>query len=383
MAKARTIRRRTKAVENVRLVTRTMEMVSSARFKRVVDRAAAARPYTERAAPDQLTHPLLLENPVLRRDVLLVITTNRGLCGTLNGSVLRLATERRDQLRAGEYEVLLRVAGKKGMRHCRFHGIEVEHEYADLGDVPDYDRVLALTDSLMGNFLADEISGVEVAYMQFLSPGRQAPVIAQILPLSNLEAPPRSALATGEPAPYDLQPSSGEILAELLPATVRLRMYQCFLDSSLSEQIVRARAMQSASDSAEEMLSRLTVQYNRLRQKQITTELMEIMGGSAGRGRPVAEPGAAERVRRLLENPEGKVEVTVTSAVALSAAQRRQVRKMLRTVVAGEPVVTVRVDPQVLGGLVLQVGDRVYDASVAGKLGTLVSRLAPPSARAT
>jgi F-type H+-transporting ATPase subunit delta len=109
---------------------------------------------------------------------------------------------------------------------------------------------------------------------------------------------------------------------------------------------------------------------------------MEIMAGSAG-GKPIAEPGAAQRVGRWLENPEGRVEVTVTSAVALTAAQRRQVRKMLRTVVPGEPIVTETVDPQVLGGLLLQVGDRVYDASVAGKLGALVGRIARPPARAT
>jgi len=378
----------------VHTVTKTMEMVSSARFKRVFDQAAAARPYTdrltdlvgdlmERAAGDRLAHPLLVENPELRRDVLLVITTNRGLCGTLNSAVLRVATQRLDQLRAEGYEVLLHVTGRKGIRHFRFHGVEVQREYTELGDLPGYDQVLERTDCLMDAFGADEIGGVEVAYMQFLSPGRQTPVIAQILPLSNLEAPPRSPLATGEPAPYDLWPSADEILAQLLPATVRLRMYQCFLDSSLSEQIVRARAMQNASESAEDMLHDLTAQYNRLRQRQITRELMEIMGGSGGRGRSARGPLAAERFRRMLQTPEGQIEVTVTSAVPLSAAQRGQVRKMLRKIVAGEPALTETVDPQVLGGLVLRIGDRVYDASVSGKLGALAERVARPPARPT
>lgn len=394
MAKARRIRRRAKAVQNVHVITKTMKMVSSARFKRVYGRAAAARPYTdrltdlvgdllERADPGQLDHPLLIEDPELRRDVLLVITTNRGLCGTLNSSVLRVATDRRGQLREADYHVLLHVVGRRGMQHFRFHGVAMDREYTELGDLPSYDQVLALTDSLMDAFLADEISGVEVAYMQFVSPGQQTPVIAQILPLSNLEAPPRRMPSTGEPAPYDFLPSAGEILAELLPATVRLRMYQCFLDSSLSEQIVRAQTMQNASQSAEDMLHDLTAQYNRLRQKQITTELMEIMGGAAGPGKAVPEHLAAKQFRRVLQNPEGKVEVSVTSAVPLDAAQLQQVRQMLRETLATEPIVRTVVDAEVLGGLVIRVGDRVYDASIAGRIGKLTDRIATKIGRGT
>lgn len=392
MAKARKIRERAKAVENVRVVTKTMEMVSSARFKRVFGQAAAARPYTDRLSdlvgdllartpPGELDHPLLVEDPQLRRDVLLVITTNRGLCGMLNSSVLRLATERIEQLRAAGYEVLLHVVGKRGVRHFRFRGVAMDYENTELGDLCTYEQVLELTDPLMDAFLKHGISGVEVAYMQFVSPGQQTPVIAQILPLSSLEAPPRRMPSVGEPPPYEFLPRPKEILAELLPATVRLRMYQCFLDSSLSEQLVRARAMQNASQNAEEMLTQLAAEANRLRQKQITAELAEIVSGAGSRGKPAREPLAVRRFQEMLRNPEGRIEVEVTSAAPLSQAHVGRVRRMLRQIGGGKPLLKLTVDPKVLGGLVIRVGDRVYDASVGGKLDSLAGRYAAPPSR--
>jgi hypothetical protein len=292
--------------------------------------------------------------------------------------VLRLASERLEQRRAADYEVLLHVVGRRGVQHFRFRGIGMDREYLELGDLPTYDQVLELTDSLMEAFLRDEISGLEVAYMQFVSPGEQTPVVSQILPLSSLPAPAPRMPSAAEPPPYEFFPSPKEILAELLPATVRLRTYQCFLDSSLSEQIVRARAMQNATQNAEEMLTALAAEANRLRQRQITTELSEIVGGAAGGGRSVREPLAVRRLRQMLLNPEGRIEVEVTSAAPLSEAQVGRVRRMVRQMSGGKPLLQLTVDPKVLGGLVIRIGDRVYDASVAGKLDSLAVRCAAP-----
>jgi F-type H+-transporting ATPase subunit gamma len=294
MAKARKILKRANAVRNIRGVTKTMEMIASARFKRTHDQAVAARPYTDRIADlvaclidrmgiDQMGHPLLGEGQAAPREVLLVLTSNRGLCGAMNPSVLRTATARHKQLIEADYEVLLQVVGKRGVRHFRFRGMELDAAHADLGDVPDYDAISALTDALVESFLAGAVGGVEVAYMQFISAAVQRPVISQILPLTNLPTPAAGRLAAvGDPAPYDFVPSPSEILDQLLPATVRLRMYQCFLDSSVSEQIMRIAAMRNATDSADDMLHELTARYNRMRQTQITTELAEIMGGRIG-----------------------------------------------------------------------------------------------------
>jgi F-type H+-transporting ATPase subunit gamma len=146
---------------------------------------------------------------------------------------------------------------------------------------PDFAAVGELADEFLAAYQDGRIGGLEVGYMQFVSPGRQSPSIAPLLPLSDVrEASPQHAEAD-EPVRYDLMPSAHEILERLLPATVRLRLYQCFLDAAVGEQIARITAMRAANKNADEMIHDLTLRYNRLRQSQITTELAEILGGRA------------------------------------------------------------------------------------------------------
>ncbi len=292
MAQVRDILTRTKAVRNVRRVTKTMEMVATARFQKSRNRTVALRSYTNRLAEltgdvvargtrSKAFHPLLLEHEQVKRDVLLIITSDRGMCGPYNTSVLRIAMERLGQLLEAEYHVELHVVGRKGIQYLEHRGLVVDVEYAQFEGSPVYEHVSALTDGFIEEFLAAQIGGLEVAYMQFISSGRRRPAIAQILPLSNLPTPPRLP-TLGEPAAYELCPSGDEILARLLPATVRMRMYQCFLDAAVCEQFERIAAMRSATENADEMIHDLTVRYNRIRQAQITTELTEIMGGRMG-----------------------------------------------------------------------------------------------------
>jgi F-type H+-transporting ATPase subunit gamma len=382
MAKARKILKRARAVENIR----TMDMVSTARFKRAHDKASGARPYTDRItdlvgalmdrAQDEVGHPLLKDPVGLKRDVLVVLTSNRGMCGAMNPQVLRAAQARLRQLRGAGYEMLVYVVGKRGVRHFRFRGMTMDRELAELGDLPDYEAVCDVADELMDDFLADRISGVEVAFMQFVSSGHQTPVIAQILPMSNIEPPPRPGPAGGRPAPYDLIPAAGSILADLLPATVRLRLYQCFLDSSLSEQIMRIQAMRSATENADEMLHDLRVQYNRLRQSQITTELAEIVGGSTGPSGEDVPRRAAQQLWEGLDEQLGVVDVRVTSPVELGAEQRERICRTVQETFGREAKLTVEVDPSVLGGLMMRVGDRTFDATVLGKLAALRNQIA-------
>lgn len=294
MAKARTILRRTKAVKSIRSVTKTMEMISTARFKRMHKRAAAARPYTDllcsmvsdllSSGSAHLDHPLLKPVEQKHSDVLLVLTSNRGLCGSYNYAMQSIACDRMEQVRAAGYQVQLRVVGKRGVGLMKSSGYAVDKAYTDFeagaGGV-DYARVAAMADELMADFLAGRISGVEVAYTQLVSAGRFKPSIAQILPLAEL-APKTDLEHPKSPMEFELMPSAGEILNKLLPATVRLRLFQCFLDASVTEQISRMTAMRSATEAADERIHSLTVFYNRLRQSQITTELSEIIGGRAG-----------------------------------------------------------------------------------------------------
>lgn len=294
MGKAKHIIRRSRAVQNIRTVTRTMEMVASVRFKKTFDRAVVTRPYTERLSdlvadalsrglPAEFGHPLLKNVDDVRRDVLLVLTSNRGLCGGYNASVLRVAAERMKQITEAGYEVRLHAVGRRGIRHFRFHGFDMDRAHTHFEGLPDYRSVCALAEELMQLFLAGLIGGVEVAYMQFISAGRQRAVIGQILPLSNLKPPSPEVPTAGEQVAYDFLPSCEDVLRHLLPATVRLRVYQCFLDAAVSEQMARITAMRAATESADEMIHDLKVRYNRLRQSRITTELTEILGGQVGR----------------------------------------------------------------------------------------------------
>ena len=289
MAKARRILKHANAIKNIRTITRTMEMVAAARFKRTHDLAVAARPYTDhlagmvadivdRLSADQLSHPLMTASEGVQTVVLMVITSNRGLCGSFNTGVLRLVTERMDQLAESGYKVLLHVVGKRGSQYFRFRGIKVDKEYTDFDDMPEYEGIRQVAEELIGSYLAQEISDLEIGYMQFISAGRQSPSIAQILPISDL--PSVADKTPGEDAlPYDFHPSPEELFDKLLPVAVVQKIYQCFMDAAVAEQVMRIAAMHGATEAADEMIQKMTVKYNRVRQSQITTELSEIMGG--------------------------------------------------------------------------------------------------------
>lgn len=266
-------------------------MVASTRFRRAHVRAVAARPYTDRLSalvgdvvarcgPDELRHPLLVDQEHVRRQVLLVLTSNTGMCGAYNDAILSTAVARYNQLVQEGYQVLLRVAGRRGQQVFRFRKLPVDRAMESFGHRPEFAAAAEVAEELMTDFAAGRISGLEVAYTQYLPSARQSAGVAQMLPLSHLAPPP----ATGGviPMPYEFVPSPQTILDTLLPATVRLRLYQCFLDAAVTEQLSRARAMRAATENADEMLHDLTIAYNRRRQAQITTELAEILGGSVG-----------------------------------------------------------------------------------------------------
>lgn len=299
MAKARKILRRQRAVGSIRDVTNTMEMVATARFKQAHDLVIASRPYTDRLGEmvgalttrlggkdsKKLRHPLMFPRTDTKKDVLMVLTTDRGLCGGHSQAILRTAMARLGELIQAGRGVELHVVGRRGSRYLQFRGFHVDHEYTDVGDLPHFEPIGALADRIRDAFLAGEIGAFEITYMQFISSGRQEPGTVKILPLSGL-SPPQQEAASGnlapEPLPYDFFPSAEELLSELLPYAVRLRTYQCFLDAACSEHVARMGAMRAATDNADEMLRDLRVTYNRLRQSQITTELAEIMGGREG-----------------------------------------------------------------------------------------------------
>jgi F-type H+-transporting ATPase subunit gamma len=266
-----------------------MEMVATARFKKAHDRVLANRPFVhrlmlaladviDRGEADPSANPLLKPQQDVKRDVLLVITSNRGLAGPFNSGVLRVARERYRQVREAGYEIELLVAGKRGISAMKFAGLKMARTFTEFDAVPPYDTVRQMADEIMEQYVAGKISGLEVAYTQFVSSGKQQPVIAQVLPLSELR-PQQGPKTTPSTAVFEMLPSADELLHKLLPLTVRMKLYQCFLESSASEQVMRIAAMRAATENASELIHSLTVRYNRQRQAQITTELAEIMGG--------------------------------------------------------------------------------------------------------
>lgn len=284
MANRRVLVKRRKAIQNIRKITRTMQLIATARFQAAFGRATASRPYVERLAElvaelsrgtGEASHPLLATPAGDAPVAVLVLTSNRGLCGGYNAHVLRTAAARLDELAAAGTATELHVFGKKGIGYFRFQRRPMSAQHGDLGDTPRYEEVEPFATELMRRFLAGEISAVEVVHMRFHSAGLQRPEQVPLLPLR----PPATA-AAGEGVEYELRPGARELLDELLPATVRIRLFQAFQEAAISEQSARMVAMKAATDAAEEMIRTITRQYNRARQTHITMELLDIIGGA-------------------------------------------------------------------------------------------------------
>jgi F-type H+-transporting ATPase subunit gamma len=287
MAKARAIIKRRKAVQNIRKITKTMQLIATARFQAAVKRATATKPYTEGITRlveqvarhhGQAEHPLLRVNTESNRSILIVITSNRGLCGGYNASVTRAGTQKfRDLKQAGRQTDVLAI-GKKLIAYLRFLHIQVWRREDRYGDQPKYKDVEALANELMEMYQRREIDSVYVTYTKYISTAVQRVEVMQLLPLE------KPADAEGELKEAGVQwefiPSAAELLDELLPETVRVRLFQAFIDAAVSEQVARMVAMKAATDAAGDMVKSLTQQYNRARQSQITLELLDIVGGA-------------------------------------------------------------------------------------------------------
>ena len=292
MAKARAIIKRLKAVRNVRKITRTMELVATARFKKAMDRATQAAAYTRKISEivsdlsntmeegsASFTHPLLQQRETEKKSILLVITSNRGLCGGYNGGVLRHAQTRIRQTKADQIPLDIEVSGKRGIGFFKFQKIETAASYTHFEDKPTFDEVDVLAKRYIDLFVRGEIDRLDVSYTRFETMSRQKAVIETLLPIGKLtSAEPVSSKPKVE---YDFLPTPKEILEEIVPASFKARLFKCFLDAAVSEQIARMVAMKSATDNADDMIRSIRAQYNRARQSQITSELSEIIGGAA------------------------------------------------------------------------------------------------------
>ncbi len=311
MAKPRAIHKRRHAVQNIAKITKTMQMIATAKFKRTFDRAVAARPYTDRltrligrlaAAAAGFVHPLLVAREP-KRVAVLAIAGNRGLCGGYNGNVGRelMALRRRLDERQVEHEV--HASGKKLGGLLKFQKIVPAALHRQFDDKPTYAQVDEIASAFLARYAAGEIDELHVVYTKFETASRQRVVSEQVLPLRLQPADPERGSAATESkgatshgpeskeskgptstAPIGdtiFDPDAATILSTLLPRSVRIHLFQAFLDAAVSEQTARMVAMKAATDNARDMIKSLTMIYNRSRQTLITTELSEIMGGAA------------------------------------------------------------------------------------------------------
>ncbi|RLS68615.1 MAG: ATP synthase F1 subunit gamma [Planctomycetota bacterium] len=298
MANIRQLDKRRKSVRNIRKITRTMELIATARFKKAMDRAAAATDYTKRITQivqdlansgASVSHPLLVAHDTVKAVDILVLTANRGLCGGYNGSLVRVAAQRRSEIQEQADAGQTSVSGKRGISAFRYAGIPIEKTYTQFDDQPSFDAVAKIADELIYRFVSGQVDRVDVAYTQFISSSKQVPVVETLLPFAGLDVSSSAGTtsagttSTGQESnvrdDYEFLPNASAILEEVVPASFRARLFKCFLDAAVSEQIARMVAMKSATENAGDIIKGLSRTYNRARQSKITQEIMEIIGG--------------------------------------------------------------------------------------------------------
>jgi F-type H+-transporting ATPase subunit gamma len=285
MAKARALDKRRKSIRNIRKITRTMELIATARFKKAMDRAHAATAYTKRitqlvadlaTSGLEVKHPLLEGRETTNRATLLMLTANRGLCGGYNSNVMRAGFNRYAELKAQVPEVKLEISGKRGLAAAKFRSIHVDESYTHFEDKPSFGEVELLANRYLESYISGELDRLDVAYIRFENVSRQYVTVETLLPLGSLEG---SQPQSSTQSQYEFLPSAESILEEVVPTSFKVKLFKCFLDAAVSEQVARMVAMKAATKSAGDRIKQLSMQYNRARQSQITGEIMEIIGG--------------------------------------------------------------------------------------------------------
>ena len=290
MAKPRELKRRIRSVQNTRKITKTMELVSTSKLKRAQDRVVGARPYAQALAEviGDLYSPTLAERfPLLRqpahgvrRAAVVLITSNRGLCGAFNANLIREARRRMKELEDQSAQVELHLIGKKGIGFFKFTRRAAASQRIDIGDRPTAAHAAEVMEPLMAQFTAGTLDAVDVVFAKFNSAVSTPPTTLRILPVT----PPSRRRSGGQEAKaavnYILKPSADAILESLLPLYVRNQMYRALVETAAAEHGARRTAMKNATDAGGDMLDLLQRTFNRARQGQITQELAEIVGGA-------------------------------------------------------------------------------------------------------
>lgn len=291
MANLRDIKKRIVSVHSTRQITRTMEMVATAKIKKAQERIESARPYAlsmmevlgnvARFAKGA-EHPLLLEHENRERIVVIVVTSDRGLAGAFNSNILRLTEGIIRDESANDVLVDIIAVGKKAVGYFRYRGIEPIAAYRDISDKITFADAKSIAAHLIPGYEAEEIDAVYVVFNRFKNVAEQKPEVHQLLPIERrvMDEAVEDVEAARVSAEYQFEPDPESVLELLLPTYVETLIYRALMESAASEQGARRTAMKSATDNASEMISTLTRSYNRARQATITNEIAEIVGGA-------------------------------------------------------------------------------------------------------
>jgi len=282
----RVLRRRIKSVQSTKKITRAMELIAATRVAKAQQRATAARPYSEdltsvmqhlAANSGVVDHPLLKPAEQVSKVAFLVISSDRGLAGGYNSSVIR-AAERELQARQIEgVDYSLVLVGKKVDSYFRYRRYRVDHTFHGVSDAPTYENAVDIGSVISDLYISGEVQEVVLVFTRFISLGQQQVAVRRFLPLTGVGQETDETRAT---AGYEFEPAASKILESLIPRYITARVYAALLDSAASEHASRQRAMKSATDNAEDLIVKLSRVMNRARQDSITNEIMEIVGGA-------------------------------------------------------------------------------------------------------
>ena len=285
MAGSKEIRTKIKSVENTRKITKAMEMVAASKMRKAQERMRAARPYAEKIrnvaahlsyAHPEYKHPFVVKREKVGNVGLIVVTSDKGLCGGLNTNVLRLSLS---QMKTWESEgrgISVTEIGNKGLGFMGRLGADVKSHVTGLGDAPHMDKLIGPVKVMLDAYFAGEIDQLYVCFTRFINTMKQEPVIEQLLPLSGEQV----GSAEGH-WDYIYEPDAKEVINDLMVRYIESLVYHSVSENMASEQSARMVAMKSASDNAKNVISELKLVYNKARQAAITKEISEIVGGAA------------------------------------------------------------------------------------------------------
>ncbi|CAG9934422.1 F0F1 ATP synthase subunit gamma [Candidatus Nitrotoga arctica] len=286
MAGSKEIRTKIKSVENTRKITRAMEMVAASKMRKAQERMRAARPYAEKIrqvaahlsrANPEYKHPFLIKRDVIKNVAVIIITSDKGLCGGLNTNILRLVVARMKELEGESKGVSICAIGNKGFSFMSRIGAKVKSHMIGLGDIPHIEKLIGAVKVMLDAYNAGEIDAIYISYNGFINTMKQEPRMEQLLPLSSENLEP----ANSHTWDYIYEPDAKVVVDELLVRYIESLVYNAVTENQASEQSARMVAMKAASDNAKEVIGELKLIYNKARQAAITKEISEIVGGAA------------------------------------------------------------------------------------------------------